>query len=234
MTRENLAEVLEEIALLLELKNENPFKIRAYRQGADTVRNFDGDIVQLAIDSELKGIKGIGDALRDKLHELASTGTLRFHQDLRAGFPAGLFELFDLQGLGPKKVKVLHETLGVGSIADLKAACEDGRVAALPGFGAKTQTKILEAIALRETFAGRFLLGDVTPAGLRDPRHPPPSPGDLAASPWPDLSAVPRKPCTTWISSSPPRNPRSSARTSPPCRKSSPSSPAAKPKPPFA
>lgn len=163
MTRENLAEVLEEIALLLELKDENPFKIRAYRHGAETVRNFDGDIVQLAIDNQLTGIKGIGEALRDKLHELATTGTLKFHQDLRAGFPPGLFELFDLQGLGPKKVKALHETLGIASVADLKAACNEGKIAGLPGFGEKTQSKILEAIALREQFSDRFLLGAVSP-----------------------------------------------------------------------
>src|SRR5688572_25134455 len=96
VTRENLAETLEEIALLLELKGENPFKVRAYRQGAETVRGFDGEIVELAAANELGGIKGIGEALRDKLHELASTGSLQFHQKLRAEFPAGLFELFDL------------------------------------------------------------------------------------------------------------------------------------------
>ncbi len=163
MTRENLAEVLEEIALLLELKGENPFKIRAYRQGAETVRNFDGDVVELAEKNELTGIKGIGEALRDKLHELASTGKLEFHEKLRAEFPAGLFELFDLQGLGPKKVKALYETLGISSVADLKAACEAGEIEKLAGFGAKTQTKILEAIALRETFADTFLLGGVSP-----------------------------------------------------------------------
>jgi DNA polymerase (family 10) len=162
MTRENLAEVLEEIALLLELKNENPFKIRAYRQGAETVRAFEGDIVQLAENNQLTGIKGIGEALRDKLHELASTGQLEFHQKLKAQFPPGLFELFELQGLGPKKVKALHETLGVGSIADLKSACDEGKVATLAGFGAKTQAKILEAIALRATFADTFLLGGIS------------------------------------------------------------------------
>jgi len=135
MTRETLAEVLEEIALLLELKGENPFKIRAYRQGAEVVQAFDGDIVALAAANQLDGIKGIGEALRDKLHELASTGSLKFHQDLRATFPEGLFELFDLQGLGPKKIKALHESLAVGSIADLKAACDAGKVASLAGFG---------------------------------------------------------------------------------------------------
>ena len=163
MTREDMAGVLEEIALLLELKDENPFKVRAYRHGAEAVRGFDGDIVRLAAENQLTGIKGIGEALRDKLHELAATGTLEFHRKLREEFPEGLFELFDLQGLGPKKVKALHETLGVGSVAGLKSACEAGKVAGLPGFGAKTQTAILEAIARHERDAGTFLLGDVTP-----------------------------------------------------------------------
>jgi len=163
MTREDLADVLEEIALLLELKGENPFKIRAYRQGAEIVNGYDGDIAALARENRLDGIKGLGEALRDKLHELASTGRLEFHQNLRAEFPAGLFELFEVSGLGPKKIKALHETLGVGSITDLKAACEAGKVAGLAGFGAKTQQKILEALAQREQFADRFRLGDITP-----------------------------------------------------------------------
>jgi DNA polymerase (family X) len=163
MTREKLAEVLEEIALLLELKNENPFKIRAYRQGAETVRGYDGEIVELAIRKQLQGIKGIGEALRDKLHELASSGRLEFYENLRAEFPAGLFELFELQGIGPKKVKLLYDALGVASVADLKIACETGQVAALAGFGDKTQVKILEAISLKATFANRFLLGHISP-----------------------------------------------------------------------
>jgi DNA polymerase (family 10) len=163
MTREEMADVLEEIALLLELKDENPFKVRAYRQGAETVRGFDGDIVDLAARDELHGIKGIGEALRDKLHELATTGSLQFHQDLRAEFPPGLFELFELQGLGPKKVKALHEALGISSVERLKEACEHGKVATLPGFGEKTQAKILEAIALHEKSSGLFLLGAISP-----------------------------------------------------------------------
>jgi len=161
MTRERLADTLEEIALLLELKGENPFKIRAYRTGAETVAQFPGDIVALAREGKLEGIKGIGDALQQKLHELASTGSLGFHEKLKAEFPAGLFELFDLQGLGPKKIKALHDSLGVDSVTRLKALCESGEVAKLPGFGAKTAEKILEAIAFRESNADRFRLGDV-------------------------------------------------------------------------
>lgn len=161
MTRERLAAVLEEIALLLELKGENPFKIRAYRSGAETVSQFPGDIVALAREGSLEGIKGIGEALRQKLHELATTGSLGFHDKLRAEFPPGLFELFDLQGLGPKKVKALYENLAVDSLERLKELCEAGEVAKLPGFGAKSEEKILEAIAFRESTAGRFRLGDV-------------------------------------------------------------------------
>lgn len=163
MTREDLAEALDQIALLLELKGENPFKIRAYRNGADIVREFEDNIVQLAKDNELKGIKGIGEALQDKLHLLASTGSLPFLDDLRAEFPEGLFDLFNLQGLGPKKIKALYEELKITSIPELHAACNQGKVAGLKGFGKKTQEKILASISIKETHADRFLLGTAIP-----------------------------------------------------------------------
>jgi len=160
VTREQMAAVLEEIALLLEIQGENPFKVRAYRQGAEVVETYDGDIVALAVENKLEGIKGLGEALRDKLHELASTGDLGFHKKLREGYPDSFFELFELDGLGPKKIAALHKTLGVDSIAALKAACDAGTVAGLSGFGAKTQTKILEAIARTEQAATAFRLSD--------------------------------------------------------------------------
>jgi DNA polymerase (family 10) len=147
---------------LLELKGENPFKVRAYRQGAETVLAMEGDVVQLAKNDELKGIKGIGDALRDKLGELAKTGSLGFYENLKKEFPETVFALFEIQGLGPKKIKAMYDALGVDSLEKLKAACEEGKVAALPGFGAKTQAKILEGMAANEKFADRFRLGSVT------------------------------------------------------------------------
>ena len=167
VTRDLLADVLDEIALLLELKGENPFKIRAYRNGAEVVRTYDGDIVQRAKDEELKGIKGIGDALQQKLHGLASTGRLEFHQGLKDQFPEGLFELLDLQGLGPKKVKVLYEELQIASLGGLRRACESGKVGALAGFGTKSEEKILAAIDAHERFSGRFLLSAVAPDAER-------------------------------------------------------------------
>ena len=161
ITRDDLADTLDEIALLLELKGENAFKIRAYRNGAETIRQIDGDIVSLAKNGELGGIKGIGKAIQEKLHELANHGTLAYHQDLRNEFPEGLFELFTIQGLGPKKIKLLYDQLGIDSAQSLKSACSDGRVASLPGFGKKSVEKLIDAIALKEKFADFFQLGEV-------------------------------------------------------------------------
>ena len=163
MTAAEAAEVFEKIALLMDLKGENPFKVRAYRTGAETVESFPGDIMKLAAEQKLAGIKGIGDALRDKLHELATTGRLEFFEKLKAEFPEGIFELFNIQGLGPKGIKQLHEELGVGSIADLKRAIESGHVAQLAGFGEKKAAKILEGIAFRDEHASEFRQEQVMP-----------------------------------------------------------------------
>ncbi len=161
MNREEMAGVLEKIALLLELKGENPFKVRAYRQGAEVVLAMEEDVVELAKNDELKGVKGIGEALRDKLGELAKTGKLEFYETLKEEFPPTIFDLFEVQGLGPKKIKALYEELGVVSLEKLKAACLEGRVATLAGFGEKTQSKIIEGIAANEKFADQFLLGKI-------------------------------------------------------------------------
>lgn len=170
LTTEDLAKTLEEIATLLELKGENPFKTRAYRNGADIIRDFDGDFLQRAKDNELDGIKGIGEALQQKLHELASTGRLEYHLNLKHEFPETLFELFELQGLGPKKIKALYDELGIASIGRLKRSCQDGTVAALKGFGKKTAEKIIAAIETRERFSGYYRLAEAADAAepLRD------------------------------------------------------------------
>ena len=165
-TRDDLIDTLEKISLLLELKGENPFKIRAYRQGAEAVSAYAGDIVAKADADELAGIPGLGEALRQKLHELAHTGRLEFYENLRAEFPEGIFELFEISGLGPKKIAALHAELGVGDIAELKRACESGAAAQLPGFGEKTTAKILEAIAFREQHAGSFRMDDAAPLAM--------------------------------------------------------------------
>ncbi|MBL9180482.1 MAG: DNA polymerase/3'-5' exonuclease PolX [Verrucomicrobiaceae bacterium] len=161
MTREDATTIFERIATLLEMQGDNPFKVRAYRTGAEVVESFSGDIMKLAADNQLSDIKGLGEALRDKLREMATTGRLEFYEKLKAEFPDTIFELFDVQGLGSKKIAALHAALGVASIADLKRACENGAVAKLSGFGAKTVEKILESIAFREQHASEFRLDQV-------------------------------------------------------------------------
>lgn len=161
MTREDAATIFERIAILQEMQGENPFKVRAYRTGAELVESFSGDIMALAAENKLAGIKGLGEALRDKLHEMATTGRLEFYENLKAQFPDTIFELFEVQGLGPKKIAALHAELGVSSIADLKLACETGTAAKLSGFGAKVVQKILDSIAFREQHAAEFRLDQV-------------------------------------------------------------------------
>lgn len=161
MNREDATAIFERIATLLEMQGENPFKVRAYRTGAEVVESFSGDIMKLAAENQLAGIKGLGEALRDKLHEMATTGRLEFYEKLKAEFPDTIFELFDVQGLGPKKIAALHAELGVSSIADLRRACESGDAAKLSGFAAKTVEKILESIAFREQHASEFKLDQV-------------------------------------------------------------------------
>jgi DNA polymerase (family X) len=163
MNRETMADVLDEIALMMELKDENPFKIKAYRGGAEVVRTYADDIVALAAAGNLVGIKGIGEALRDKLHILATTGKLPFHENLRAEFPSTLFDLFDIQGLGAKKIKALFRGSQVASAEDLQKACEQDRVASLAGFGAKTQANLLESLLRLRTYAKQFRLSAVAP-----------------------------------------------------------------------
>jgi DNA polymerase (family X) len=161
MTRDQIVDVLTRIALLLELKGENPFKVRAYRQGADAVSNYAGDIVEKAIANELAGISGLGAALQQKIHELATMGRLEFFEVLKSEFPTTIFELFEVPGLGAKRIAVLHAELGVGSLEDLARACESGAAAQLAGFGEKTARKILDALAYRASAASSFLACDV-------------------------------------------------------------------------
>ena len=161
MTKEHIAEALEQIATLLELKGENPFKIRAYTNAARALETFGGNIANLQDEEALEKIPGIGKSIADKVKELAATGSLKFLEELRAEFPAGILELFSLPNLGPKKIKALYEKLKISSIEQLRQACEDARVAGLPGFGETTQQKLCEAIARRAAHAGSFQFGQV-------------------------------------------------------------------------
>ena len=161
MTKGEIAAVLEEIATLLELKDENPFKIRAYANAARSLETFGANLSDLQDEDALEKIPGIGKAIAAKIKELAATGSLKYLEELRADFPAAILELFSIPGLGAKKIKALYEKLHISSIAQLQKACESGRVAELPGFGETTQGKICHAIADRAKHFGSFQFGQI-------------------------------------------------------------------------
>jgi DNA polymerase (family 10) len=155
MDKADIVDVLESIAVLLEIKGENPFKIRAYQSGARTLETMEDDLGTLIAEGRLAGMRGIGSALVDKIETLHATGDLEYYTKLRASVAPGLIEMLEIPGLGGKKVKKLHEALGVETIEALQAACEGGQVAALKGFGQKSQEKILSGIANRAAYAKR-------------------------------------------------------------------------------
>jgi DNA polymerase (family 10) len=160
VTKEQTIDLLETIAQLLELKGENPFKIRAYTNAARALETYSGNFPKLVEENGLRELAGIGEAIAKKISEYALTGKLEYFEKLRSDFPESLFELFEVQGLAGKKIKVLWEKLQVRSIAELEGACRDGRVAELPGFGAKTAENLLRSIERRTKRAGRYLLSE--------------------------------------------------------------------------
>jgi DNA polymerase (family 10) len=168
MTKNEIADVLSEIATLLELKGENPFKVRAYQAGARALEAIEeSELARLIETGELRSVKGIGDALGKKISELHATGKLEFYETLRASVEPGLVEMLQIPGLGPKKIRALRDRLSIVDIAGLTLACHDGRVAALDGFGAKTQEKILAGIRNREAYGRRHLWWDA--AAIAEP-----------------------------------------------------------------
>ena len=155
MNKADIVDVLEEIAVLLELKGENPFKIRAYSTGARALETLEADLEELIEAGQLDSVKGIGSALAEKIETLYTTGELPYYTNLRDSVAPGLIEMLEIPGLGAKKIKKLHEELEVDSIDALQAACESGQVEALKGFGKKSAEKILAGIANREAYTKR-------------------------------------------------------------------------------
>ncbi len=157
MNKSDIADVLNEIATLLEIKGENPFKIRAYQNGARKLETLEEDLGELVEAGTLKEVAGFGDALVQKITELFETGKLEFFEKLKASVEPGLVSMLEIPGLGAKKIKAMHKELGITSIDELKAACERGDVAGLKGFGTKTAEKILVGIENRDAYGKRHL-----------------------------------------------------------------------------
>ncbi|WKV08332.1 DNA polymerase/3'-5' exonuclease PolX [Thermoanaerobacterium sp. CMT5567-10] len=160
MDKKTVINILNEIGLLLELKGENPFKSRAYYNAARTIEVLDDDIEKLIKEDRLKDVRGIGDALNKKLTELITTGRLEYYENLKASIPEGLIEMLKIPGLGPKKIKTLYDKLDIKTVGELEYACIENRLVELPGFGEKTQKKILEGIQFIKQFSGKHLFMD--------------------------------------------------------------------------
>ena len=156
-----VARTLLEIADLLELKGENPFKIRAYRNAADVVSHAAEAVADLD-EAALRGWNGIGKDLAGRIREIATTGDCGVRRDLLTEFPATLLDVLRLQGVGPKTVAVLYKELRIKSLDDLAAAAKAGRIRAVKGMGGKKEQLILQAIEERQRFAGRHLLSRAT------------------------------------------------------------------------
>ena len=161
LDNKTVARTLLEIADLLELKGENPFKIRAYRNAADIVSHATEAVSSLD-EAGLRGWNGIGKDLAGRIREIALTGDCEIRRDLLTEFPATLLEVLRLQGVGPKTVAVLYRDLRVTSLDDLAAAARAGKIRGLKGMGGKKEQLILQAIEERQRFAGRHLLSRAT------------------------------------------------------------------------
>jgi len=158
MDKNQVANLLDETASLLELKEgSNPFEVRAYQNAARAVNGLDGDIEELARQGKLKGVPGLGSTIIKRIEEAVETGHIALYDELIETTPPIKLEMMRIPGVGPKKINAIYSQLHVNSMPDLVQACEENKVADLPGFGKKTQDKILQGIAFLAQHAGRFL-----------------------------------------------------------------------------
>lgn len=154
-----LAKLFDQIADLLEMKGEDRFRVASYRRVARSLADLTEDVAELAQAGKLDTIPAVGKSTQEKIEEYLSKGHITLHQKLLACFPEGLLNLLNIPGLGPKKVAVLHEKLGITGIADLEGAIAEGKLETLPGFGKKSAEKIKEGIIFLATTSGRIPLG---------------------------------------------------------------------------
>ncbi len=166
MKNREIAEIFYKVAALLEIKGENPFRVRAYQKAAQTIESLATDIEEFARKYPLEKLPGIGKDLAGKIKEILNTGTLSLYEELKKEVPEKLLVLLEIPGLGPKKVKVLYEKLGIDTVEKLEEACKQHKLARLPGFGRKTEENILKGIKLFKSKTGRRPLGEVLPVAM--------------------------------------------------------------------
>jgi len=150
MTNSRIADIFDEIADLLEFQGSNPFRVRAYRNGARIIRDLPEPLTAVLADAsrKLTDLEGIGKDLAEKIQTLVETGELRQYQELLEQVPATVLDMMRVPGLGPKKAAALYKELNIATLDQLKAACEAQQVRQLKGFGAKTEQTILHGISI--------------------------------------------------------------------------------------
>jgi DNA polymerase (family 10) len=158
MNNKQVSKVLDDIQILLELKGENPFKARAYANAARAIETWPEPVARLAAEGRLGEIPGLGASLVERITELVTTGRMAYHEELAASIPPGLPEMLAIAGLGPRKVRAIYDQLGVATVGELEYACRENRLAALDGFGPKTQERVLQGIDLLKRSRGYHLI----------------------------------------------------------------------------
>ena len=163
MKNKGIAEVFSQIADLLEIMGEQPFRVNSYRRASRTLETLTQDVAELAAAKTLTELQGIGKSTAAKIEEYLTTGSVSLHSELQESVPAGLPLLLNIPGLGPKRIAQAWKELGVENLNDLKKAISDGRLLALKGFGEKLTAQIVRGIEFAEKSTGRTPLGLALP-----------------------------------------------------------------------
>lgn len=171
MHRESIVRILRETGDLLEIQEANPFRVRAYHNAARAMEGITGEPQEMLEEGSLAEVPGIGAGLVAAIAEILQTGRLTLHDELRRQFPPGLLDLFRVPGLGAKRIRILHRELGIGSPGELERAAREGKVAALAGFGARSQEKILSGLEALGRYDERHLVDHARHEALRLLEH---------------------------------------------------------------
>lgn len=158
-----IARIFREIADLLSIKGENPFRIRAYEKAADILEHLSGNIEELYREGKLKQIPGIGKGILEKIETIIKTGTLPLYEQLKSNFPPGLIEIISIPDVGPKTAKLLYEKMGIKNVEELEDAAKKGMLRGLAGMGERKEENILRGIKLYRMRSSRMLLGRALP-----------------------------------------------------------------------
>lgn len=163
MDKKQIAQILREMALILEIQGENIFKVRAHENAARALEGLTANLEELVASGEIREVKGIGEAMAKKIQTLLSGEELAEYRKLKDSLPAGLLEMAKIPGMGPKKIKTVWDELGIDAVAALEAAGKADKISGLKGFGAKSQEKILRGLEMLKKYQGQYLIAEALP-----------------------------------------------------------------------